>query len=406
MIKRIAAILIVFCCIFAGCKTQAGSKIEKGTETIVPWLPNVEPTAVYDWMAGESPVPVKRMGVARYGVSNVYHAISPSGIYFMQEALEGFDTYIWYVDHGSNQMIKLCGRADCMHDSPDCNAYVYDGRFLSYYGGYLYAVSGGGSDRECKLIRMNVDGTNRVTVLDMLKFSEENGGDGAQCEVFTEGVLLFHTFAYTMQTSGGSTQLTPKTLEYYLYRLDGSTPQPVPQKTQGVVYNCGDMVMGISAETRNGGELSIWKIDLQTDTSEYLTDHPGVQGYYAETEGYYFKDGAIRRFIYETQTEEILVDTGLEGNYVLRVFPDCLVVAANGLEYTEDNHFYVYNWGFELVDTIEIPYQYDVGTQHLLISETAERFILSTTYAGFPRYYINKSELGTGNVKVHAFVLP
>lgn len=33
-------------------------------------------------------------------------------------------TYLLYNDDGSDTFIKLCGRADCTHDNPDCNAYI------------------------------------------------------------------------------------------------------------------------------------------------------------------------------------------------------------------------------------------------------------------------------------------
>ena len=42
-----------------------------------------------------------------------------------------------------------------------------------------------------------------------------------------------------------------------------------------------------------------------------------------------------------------------------------------------------------------------------LIAETEDRLIFSDDlFTRVPKYYIEKSELGTGNVKIHSFKLP
>ena len=397
MRSSLVLMLIVLCIILTGCRSDA-------TAQDTTRKPDVEPVATYDWMAGESPVANKRMGVERYGLGLVYNAVSPEGVYFMQESFNSKDAYICYVDHGSNTMVKLCGRPDCSHNTSDCNAYVYEGSYLSYYGGYLYAISDSNSQSEeqCKLIRMDPDGSNRVTVLDMSEFAKEKGGDFASCELITEGVVLFYTGAYETQFGGGTVSVRPKVMDYYLYRLYDPTEGPVLQKTRGVMHNCGDVVLSISAETKNGGEYALYKVDLETDTATYLTDHPGVAGFYGEKEGYYFRNGAICRFTYATQKEEIMVQTDLEGDYGLNAFPDCLVVSHTGFE-PGDKTYYFYNWAFELVDTVTVPYSPSVGLDMLLVAETSERFFLGDSYLGMPKYYINKAELGTGNAEVHKF---
>ena len=58
---------------------------------------------------------------------------------------------------------------------------------------------------------------------------------------------------------------------------------------------------------------------------------------------------------YATQSEEVMVDTGLEGKYYLFVFPDCMVVASSGIGNAPDNQLYIYNWAYELVDVVRVP---------------------------------------------------
>ena len=96
-----------------------------------------------------------------------------------------------------------------------------------------------------------------------------------------------------------------------------------------------------------------------------------------------------------------MVETGLEGNYYLFSFPDCMVVASRVGQ--TDRNLYIYNWAFELVDTIKVSYESTSSVKFLLIAETAERFILASERYDSPAYYVNKSELGTGEVKIHPF---
>ena len=397
--KKGFLLFMLLAVILTGCSGEKGSVIPAGNPGSY-----VEPEAVYPWMAGESPVPNRRMGIVRSGVNNDVHAVSSEGVYFMTREEEG--KFILYVDHGSDKVIKLCGRADCSHDDRDCTAFLPGCTALSYYGGYLYAVMGDGSDQEAKLLRMDPDGSNRIEVLDLLAFAKEHGGDFVRCELITEGIVLFVTKRWVKSTlPDGSTEMKSENLDRFIYRLCEPAEGPVLQQSAGVMYNCGNTVLSYSQETKYGGEYgSYWSWDPDTEKQVYLTDHPGVPGYFDDTHGYYYKEGNICRLSYETRQEEVMVETGLEGNYILKAFPECMVLAYRGFD-TADPNLYIYNWNYELVDTVEIKHTEGIGAAHLLIAETAERLILTDKAGGPPRYYINKSELGTADVKVHAFVM-
>lgn len=381
---------LILALLLGGCQNEPASKPK-----------DIEPTATYDWMAGESPVPNERMGVLRSSLTTGLQTVSPKGIYFIVEADAARNSYILYADHGSDRFIKLCGRSDCSHSGADCNAYVYNGEKLSYYGGYLYVVSGdGGGDR---LIRMDPDGANHLTVLEFQKFADEHDADFAQCTLISKGICLVDLCNW-VEVNGN---YTSEYVETYMYKLDGSMGEPQAVEIGAAVfYNCGDVFYS-SADSIYGNDCkSIFNWNPETNTLTYLTEHPGVPGYFGEKEAYYFKDGAVRRVTYATQTEEIVIDTGLKGSYYAFSFPDCLVIASREMGKDTDNSLYIYNWAFELVDTVRVPNPYSGIPKSLLIGETAERFILSDTYDGLPLYYINKSELGTEDVKIHKFILP
>lgn len=397
-ILRIFSVIVFALSLFlSGCQSENVPIIQDSTRP-----PEPEPVITYDWMAGESPVPSQRSGMCRACVSTNEVAVSPSGMYYLPHVSGTNDSYIVYADHGSNMFIKLCGRADCSHNNSDCNAHLNDGTHLSYYGGYLYAVAGGRMVTErCELIRMNPDGSNRMTTLDLYAFAKNQGGDFATCELITDGICIFAV--YRWKGTGGT--VTSSKMNYYFYKLDGSMKEPADlESSTGILYSCGDVLLAYRGEVRHGGEYgSYWNWDPDANALTYLTDHPGQPGWFGEEHAYYFKDGAICRLTYETQTEEVLVDTGLEGKYYLFSFPDCMVLASRDDSDSADNNLYIYNWAHELVETVEINYDHTGRTQFVLLSETAERLILTDRFEGKPLYYINKSDFGTGQAEIHKF---
>ena len=396
--KKLTASIALLALLLTGC-------VRGETQVEPPRLVDVEPTATYDWMAGESPVPNKRIGILRSGITSTQYAISPSGIYYLQKDFSDFsNNYIWYCDHGSDTFVKLCGRADCTHDNADCNAYVYEGSSLSFYNGYLYVMSGGLVDlKDCQLIRMNPDGSDHIKALDFEEYVKGIGGDMVSCELNTEGYCIFtpKQWVTTQSTDDIPEQREEKPMGYYIYKLDGSMEEPRKINPGGwLLYNCGDVLLmlgTLGGDNENGGYFH-W--DIETDSKTFLTKHPGVPGYFVKTEAYYFKVGNIIRLDYETQKETVMVNTHLGGNYYLHCFPDCMILAARN---NKDSKLYIYNWAFELVDTVAISYPHSGRTQHLVVAETAERIILSDRSQGAPVAYIKKSELGTGHAKVHFF---
>lgn len=382
-----------------------------------------EPSLTYTWMAGESPVLEQRMGIKRAGTNNTDYSVAPNGVYFMYQASNSAEynfnpTFVLYSDYGSDTVIKLCGRADCDHNNPDCNAYIEAGNNIYYYEGYIYAVSGMGGTMEgyegggCTLIRMDMDGSNHVTVMDLDQFAQDLGYDFAQCDMIDSGECLFSVYEWTATASGPNEQsFSGKWVKSYRYALDGSMEKPQPIESEGgPLYHCGDVFLTLMNGAQEGGydgyDFSYWDWDMETDTITYLTDHPGIAGFYGKEYGYYFRDGAVIRLNYETREEERIIETGLDGNYFAHFFPDCVVVASKEMGVNADNQIYIYNWNYELVDTVKLPF-YGIAYHHSLIAETAERLIFTTDWITMvPKYYIEKSELGTGNAEIHAFELP
>lgn len=369
-----------------------------------------ESTAIYEWMAGESPVPNRRIGTKRMGITNVDCAVSPTGIYIIPEVYvdldegrrglaEGF--YILYADHSSDTFRKLCGRSDCTHDTEDCNAWLYRGNGLSYYQGKLYAFTGGGAfNDEHKLIRMEPDGSRHKEIFDFQEFATEQGAAFAQAEMMVDGYCEFHLYTWHEEADGGMTDEWMKT---YIYKLDGSWKEPRPLDAVGdPICQCGDMILALS-----GGpvEYKCWSMDLEEVTSTCLTDWSDSDIWYTDQQSYLFENGVFLYRDHDSGGEEFLADTGLKGNYRAFAFPDCILVASRDEGESADNNLYIYNWSYELVDAVELDFDYKYSASRTVMEETAERILLTdiSSSSCIPLYYIEKSELGTGNVQLHEY---
>lgn len=380
-------------------------------------ISETEPTAVYDWMAGESPVPNRRIGVRRAGLHwEDNRAVSPTGVYFCPNVVvehdEGYsertdDTYILYADHGRDAVYKLCGRSDCTHDNADCNAYLYDGSDLTYYQGHLYAVTGEGPWKdECKLVRMEPDGSGHVDVFDFLAFAKEQGGEFVQCQITTDGYCVFSVYGWKVLEDDS---IVDNWMAAYKYKLDGSMKKPkkMGEEIGMPLYHCGDSLVTLTDETVDGKvHTYVCTLDVATEEATRLTKHPSPGGpvWFGEQAAYYFRDGAIMRLSYDSGDEEVMVDTGLEGKYYAHCFPDCLMLVSRDSGEDADRKLYFYNWAFELVDTVELDYPMECSPEYAILAETAEQVILTDQMSdGQPLYYIDKSELGSGNVQIHEF---
>ena len=83
MMKKMIALVLITMLLFTGCQSNGGQSVA---------VDATEPTAIYEWMAGESPVTPERMGLKRVGTNNTDYAIAPNGVYFMYETRRATST--------------------------------------------------------------------------------------------------------------------------------------------------------------------------------------------------------------------------------------------------------------------------------------------------------------------------
>ena len=407
MKKRIFSLLLA-AGILAGC---SGQEMGKPTEIPSPeTTPPAEEQIEYDWMAGESPVSGRRIGITRRMLKGVN---SDTGVYFIHSNQWILDVtppspWILYMDRGSDTVIKLCGRPDCPHDTTDCNAFVDNADSMCFYNGYLYVLTNGpvmaedGKEiyQEAKLIRMAPDGTQRVELFNFTELMRNKGYDFAQCSFVDDYCMI----GAMVHETDDTTALTSEWVETFLYKLDGSMEEPQTTTiSQAPLYNYGDTLIA------HGQDYSYWAVDMDTEEATFLMEDPGVPVECFQNEAYYYQEGKLHRYTYATGADEVVLETGLTGGYDMHCFSDCfMLVHSEIFSQNPDLNLYIYNWDFEPVDTVKLNYPWKelFSVSLLVVGETPEQIILCDEAEDLPAYYIDKAELGTGNVQLHRIKAP
>lgn len=362
----------------------------------------------YDWMAGESPVPDLRLGIQSQGISTLCNGIevTESGVYCLYDGTSSIK-YLMYSDHGSDTFVKVCGRPDCTHTDNTCNAAFSGGTNVCYYEGHLYIASQNAS--ASKVYRVDLDGGNRVMVVDTADSLNGYAGNGGV--VIASGICFF-----TMMTKlDGEGQY--REINFY-YKLDGSMSQPEPlPEGMKFLQNDGENLLLYGPgkrEDANRDLIGRYLWDPDTNEATYLADQPEyLLGYTAVDATYYVDEGTVYKLNHTDGTTEALLDTGLDGGHRLHGFPDCFVISDYMLWWEEgwENQLEgqtlrFYNWDFEYLGEVVIDYPVTTYFEDIICGETAERILLDANHTGVPEYYIEKSDLGTGNIEIHKFNLP
>ena len=203
--------------------------------------------------------------------------------------------------------------------------------------------------------------------------------------------------------------LTPEGLldvSPFYYKMDDLTADPEPMNGYFYLDDVNGSILQRVQDPDdpiNSGTYYLW--DPETNIATHLTDHAPL-GYFNETEGYYYRDGNVCRLTYATGQEEILIETGLEGDYQAMFFPDCICVASREDGVDADKNLYFYNWAYEFLGAAAIDFPNRIDAESSILAETPERIILMDIVTFIPRYYIEKSNFGTGNIEIHKFNIP
>ena len=349
------------------------------------------------------PISTLRTGTELQGIKTYGNGFecTDTGSYFM--CTIGTETWLLYTDHGSDTIIKLCGRPDCNHTDKDCNAYFIFANSICYYNGFLYTFI----NKDDEIIRMNPDGTERTPIYNISSFEKAGGYNGSLSPRIVNGVFFI---SLTKVDKNGVT-----IIDSYYYKLDGSMDEPKPVENSFYLNADGEsFIVPVYDEENSLYTYNAWDPDKGIGDDLFKTDQLSSYGYIGTKARYYIDNGIIIEDFYTEERKE-LINTGLKGNYQLACFPDCMVA----YEYLSDEELnqgvtldevtmHFYDWDCNDLGSVKINYKFrqEILGAGLICGETPERIILTDDYNFAPRYYINKSDLGTGNIEIHAFNLP
>ncbi len=378
---------------------------EKAPDETSAALSSEQKTPDYPWLAGNGPIPDRRMGLARQGLWGIaggfdctdsgYYILS--GVWSGSGSLSGTDSIVFYGDHGSDTLIMLCGRPDCSHDNEDCNAVFHAGQSIRYNDAHLY-VTWTPEFFKPKVTRMDLDGSNQTVALDLAE--QESDETGLQ---FTGTPILYgdvlSVSAKKLDASGDDVYMN------FYRKLNDPADRLIRLPHDGGILQDGDTYL-----LTYDGSVDRW--DPDTNETEHLANVDGSSfGYFGAEEAWSIKDGVVYRLTYASGMETPVLDTGLrptEGERIkLTCFPDHLAVRYERLAADTGEvcvTYYFYNWAFEALGEVTFG-----GDDNYIIGETPERLIFccaSPRSPSVPRYYVDKADFGTGHIEIREFNMP
>lgn len=101
-------------------------------------------------------------------------AKAETGYYYLEWNDDKFTTTLKYFDDSTHKTTPVCAKAECMHNSSDCNAVLgsdYMTSVVHYYKGSIYVVRV--ENGMAKLVRIAKDGSNRQDVAGLLQVMKQ-----------------------------------------------------------------------------------------------------------------------------------------------------------------------------------------------------------------------------------------
>lgn len=370
---------VILCGVLAGCASGEKS------------------TADYTYDGYVSPMRTSVMWQGYPGSNNVEY--TETGTYFMVEKAA---SWLLYTDHGSDTVIKLCGRPDCDHMGIECNSLFLDAESVCLYDGHLYVFNKNFPGPGGSLTQINLDGTDRKEIYNIDQFRLEEGYSLSIYEEIFNGVF---TFLLQKTDKDGET-----VFRRYYYKLDGSMEKPMPEDECFDLLCDGEAIIGVSHGDKEGTyNYGIWEPEKGIIKELYtLSISPLYLSYAGVKAAYNLEDGVVVQYD-QTESRKELFDTGLKGNYWMSCFPDFLVIREfrpyDGTDnFIKEPILYFFSWDGSDLGSVKIDYEHNIGLEDEVISgETEDRILLTDEVNFLPQYYINKSDLGTGNIEIHEY---
>ncbi|HQO70030.1 MAG TPA: hypothetical protein PLH71_07015 [Clostridia bacterium] len=325
----------------------------------------------------------------KQGITIGKYLETPYGTYYCS-----FLGYLYYSEKGNTKYIKLCNKPDCNHNSNDCNAYISRSAIgIGYYDNKIYYEVW--NNINC----MDMDGSNHKRVKTLYEGYDSNFG-------------FFHNgYYYYVITKGGCLGAIGND-DNNLYRVkvdDDSKPEIV--LTNDVILKIclfmidEDNIYIIADNPNNSKFISLYSYSTVSKSWSELSDAFGGPG------AYYINDDTGYCYINNKGFYEIDIDTKQmkqmkalefenEGICSALYYPDYIYL----IHYTNEPFdylnqiLYIYDWDYNLIDSVEFDKVYGTGG---FVGDVDGYIIFTSNFDVKPDYYIDKSEIGTGNLMFH-----
>ena len=382
---KLIAILLLLCCLLSGCVTspqQTGS-ISTSTETLPADPRDTTPTDPSPAIDPSLPRPQDR-GFNFVETEDAYYYLFNQMVYVSQKDEPSF----YY----------LCGKPDCPHDGPDCNAFA--DMALGYWNGKLYGVDLSGDDeqRDWRIFSMNLDGSEHRRVANIELLVSKNGLKGGDYGEFWfyGGFVYYKIDPFTEEDGGAFVRTNLETGESELLFEDYFRPDrglfPVVSFSGELLY-----FTGWEGATRdvNQRAYSLYRYDLRDGTLERLCDW--TLDYWIMEDGvvytYRRADGAF--YEYDLKTGELRQaakpDLGLGAAYYDR---DYIYLKCWNWEDAGVNELYIFDREYRLIDHIHLK----PGEDYLY--RARDKLFFSSLPSGQITGMIPASEIGSGHMEI------
>ena len=193
--------------------------------------------------------------------------------YFMEESDLSVTPLIFVADIASGEVMPLCAKPDCNHDSKECSAYLYTGFVPGFYanGGRLYAVEGEG--RAAKLISMSYDGSDRKTELALDQEAEGEVNGGYSITSVWRGKLIRCGMSYGIEEG-----MPHNSAAIYTQEIKSESEPKTVLKVENVeeapACVSGDKLYLAAFSGSETAEVTIYAFDQDTEKAEELYKGP------------------------------------------------------------------------------------------------------------------------------------
>lgn len=313
------------------------------------------------------------------------------------------DKLLTFCPKGDTHFYPLCGKPNCDHTTPDCNAWLENGNGLGCHGGRLYAVVGSEEIGSVgKLISMKPNGEDRRTELELqgLRTSSGSVRDPSYFRFHQNRLLCFFDPDFTEpyeQQLGGLQIIDLTTLEL----TEPFTGLMAQHAWVGIDARAAGNLLYASTELpQSDGSVEHWLLEMNMDTGAVrkLTRSENIFMWYAERNMLYYVEDQKCFVEYDLTTDEKrTIPLPVDELRLATVSGDLIIATGERSEDRTEMNLFFLDRAYHLLDEIHltdkiVPCFYGKDRILFIDSRGGENYT--------PTAYLDRAAIGSGNLKL------